>query len=82
MVHRIHDLIERFPEDIESVRALIASDHDFDVICDEYQGIAIEIRAAAQESGPEANLEVKGLKMRRVALEEMILTKIEGYKPV
>jgi len=82
MVHRIHDLIERFPEDENTVRSLIAGDVGFDALCSEYQDIVEELSEIQRVSGPVAAIEGMGLKMRRTALEEELLTRIEGYRPI
>jgi uncharacterized protein YdcH (DUF465 family) len=80
MVERIRDLIERFPEDEETIRQLIKNDSDFDSLCQEYKAIGDEIRRLEQESEPRSATEAEGLKMRRQAVEEEVLTRIEGYR--
>jgi len=82
MVHRIHDLIERFPEDENVVRSLIDRDIGFDALCSEYRDIVEELLEIQRVSGPVAAIEGEGLRMRRVALEEELLTRIEGYRPI
>ncbi|MDH3475853.1 MAG: hypothetical protein OEM59_19410 [Rhodospirillales bacterium] len=82
MVERIRGLIERFPENEQAIRHLIESDSLFDVLCDEYRQIAEELRGLGQKGDEYAAEEAQGLKMRREAVEEQLLTKIEGCKPV
>ncbi len=82
MVHRIQDLIERFPEDIKAIGALIAEDREFDRLCDEFKEINNELHELAGAKTGKPALHAEELRMRRVAVEEEILTKIEGYKPI
>ncbi len=67
MVERIRELLNRFPENEEAVRELIRANPDFDALCQEYKDITQELRR---------------LKGRRGAVEEELLTRIEGYEPV
>jgi uncharacterized protein YdcH (DUF465 family) len=79
MVERIRDLIERFPENEETIRELIKSDPNFDSLCQEYKDIGDELRRLERKS--DAVSATEGLKMRRRAIEEELLTRIEGYRP-
>ncbi len=81
MVERIRDLIERFPEDEETIRELIKSDPNFDSLCQEYKNIGDELRRLERKSDAVSATEAEGLKMRRRAIEEELLTRIEGYRP-
>jgi uncharacterized protein YdcH (DUF465 family) len=81
MVERIRDLIDRFPEDEETIRQLIRSDPTFDSLCQEYKDIGDELRRLERRSDPAAAAEAEELKMRRRAVEEELLTRIEGYRP-
>ncbi len=82
MVKRIHDLIERFPEDENAVRAMIMADPDFDSLCDEYRDVVEELRQIMDEDESDKDSDTFGLRLRRIAIEEELLTRIEGYKPV
>lgn len=82
MIERIRDLIERFPEDEGSVRELIKRDSMFDGLCEEYRKITDELHRLERVRGPGDMAEAEGLKRRRVAVEEELLTKMEGYQPV
>jgi len=81
MVERIRDLIERFPEDEETIRQLIRSDPTFDSLCQEYKDIGDELRRLERKRDPGAVTEAEGLKMRRQAVEDELLARIEGYTP-
>jgi uncharacterized protein YdcH (DUF465 family) len=81
MVERIRDLIKRFPEDEETVRQLIKSDPIFDSLCQEYKDIGDELERLERRSDPSVATEVEGLTMRRRAVEEDLLTRIERYRP-
>ena len=67
MVERIREILNRFPENEEAVRELIRANPDFDALCQEYKDITQELRR---------------LEGRRGAVEEELLTRIEGYEPV
>jgi len=70
MVDRIRSLLAHCPEDEDIVRDLIASDPEFDALCEEY-------REAVDELGS-FDVRIKFLKERRAWLEEKLLTRIEG----
>jgi hypothetical protein len=82
MVERLRSLIERFTENEQAIRHLFESDFLLDGLCDEYRQIAEELRGLGQKGGQNTVEEAQGLKMRREAVEEELLTKIEGCKPV
>ncbi len=82
MVDRIRNLIKRFPEDEGSIRELIKRDSMFDGLCEEYREITDQLHRLERVRDPGATTEVEGLKMRRNAVEEELVTKMEGYQPV
>ncbi len=82
MVERIRELLNRFPENEEAVRELIRGNPDFDALCQEYKDITQELRRLEATKDPNSVSEAKGLKGRRDAVEEELLTRIEGYEPV
>ena len=73
MVKRIRPLLAQFLEDEETVRELVASDANFDALCQEYRKVTDMLGSY------EAH--VKLLKERRTWLEEKLLTRIEGQPP-
>jgi len=89
VVERIRLLLERFSENEEAVRRLVATDPRFDALCDEYRKVVdlldcfeaeVErLRKVVEASSPEA--EVKRLTRLRASLEEELLTRIEGHQP-
>lgn len=81
MVERIRDLIARFPEDEETIRQLVKSDPTFDSLCQEYKDLGDELRRLERQPDRAAATEAEGLKMRRGAVEEELLARIEGYRP-
>lgn len=81
MVERIRTLIERYPEDPETVRLLIEADPLFDAMCQEYAEIAVELSRISPTFERGAAVQSEGLKMRRLALEEEILARVEGCRP-
>ncbi|MBC8337177.1 MAG: hypothetical protein ISR51_00060 [Rhodospirillales bacterium] len=82
MVESFDKLIERFPGDDKALRSMFLEDHDLDVLSKEYRSIEEDLLKLESVGGTEALSEANGLKMRCIALEEDILTKFEGYKPI
>jgi uncharacterized protein YdcH (DUF465 family) len=80
MIEQLRTLLERFPENEEAVRALMQEDPAFTALVDEYQQIEAELQHPKNASDPDDMAE--GLRQRKIAVEEDLLTKIEGYKPV
>ena len=81
MVERIRSLIERYPENEETVRELVARDSAFDSLCEDYKNIAEALQRLTRESQRRSEAEAEALKKRRAVLEEKLLTRIEGYQP-
>jgi uncharacterized protein YdcH (DUF465 family) len=79
MVERVRHLLDRFPEDEETIRDLIGRDAGFDALCQEYQQTEQELRDLEQK---EAAAEAAELRHRHEAIEEELLARIEGYRPV
>jgi uncharacterized protein YdcH (DUF465 family) len=79
MVERVRHLLDRFPEDEETIRDLIKRDAGFDALCQEYQQTEQELRQIEQEG---AAAEAAELRHRHEAIEEELLARIEGYRPV
>ena len=82
MVERIRKLMNRFPENEETVRALVRENPHFNALCQEYAEVTQELRRLDENKNPNAISTVQGLKERREAIEEQLLTRIEGYEPV
>ncbi|HSE78928.1 MAG TPA: hypothetical protein VLG66_13095 [Alphaproteobacteria bacterium] len=82
MVERIRNLISRFPENEASVRDLVRKDPEFDALCKEYQDTASEIDRLSQSKDSAKTAYAEALKLRQRSVEEDILTRIEGYRPV
>ncbi len=73
MVERIRSLLARFSENEETVRQLVATDANFDALCNEYRDVIRRL--------DDIEVEVKQLKERKAGLEEDLLMHIEGYEP-
>ncbi|MDJ1159910.1 hypothetical protein QNA08_16960 [Chelatococcus sp. SYSU_G07232] len=82
MVDRIRSILARFPENEEAVRRLIDEIPAFDALCDEYRDASREIEELAKLTTAEAAARADALRRRRQAIEEEILTAIEGHEPV
>jgi hypothetical protein len=79
MVHRISNILARFPENEESVRKLIQESREFAALCQEYLNTSQELAYFTKQKEPA--IQTDALQKRRMAIEEEILTRIEGYKP-
>ena len=75
MIEEMRPLLERFPEDEQTISELLQNDGDFRSICQEYNHIASELQNADPETA-------RDLTHRHSALEEEMMRKIEGYQPV
>lgn len=82
MVERIRPLIDRYPEYDQVVRDLFESNGLFVALCQEYSDLNRDLARLERSVGGSLQNEVKGLKDRRQAVEEEILTLIEGCCPV
>jgi uncharacterized protein YdcH (DUF465 family) len=79
MVERIRHLLNRFPEDEDTIRDLVERDTGFDALCQEYQQTEQELRQLEQKG---AAAEAAELRHRYEAIEQELLARIEGYRPV
>jgi hypothetical protein len=75
MIEEMRRLLERFPEDEQTIGELLQKDEAFRSMCQEYHHIDSEL----QNADPEA---AKDLTHRRASLEEELMRRIEGYQPV
>ncbi len=82
MIKRIRDLVERFPENEGTVSELMCRDETFGFLCQEYELSAKELGRLDVMGGSVAAAEANWLKQRRSELEQEILAKIEGYRPI
>ena len=79
IVECIRPLLARFSEDEEVVRRLVATDGTFDALCHQYCRVIDLLKAYEAQADQDA--EIEWLRKRRAALEEELLTRIEGYQP-
>jgi len=82
MVDRIRNLLARFPEDERAVREMIRNHPDFDALCEEYAEIDKELKRLVQLKDAAAAAQSDSLQKRRMAIEEELLTLMEGHQPV
>ena len=82
MVDRIRDILARFPENEAAVRQLIQDSQVFDALCQQYADTDREVKKIVRAENGETSPEGRILHDRRRAIEEEILTMIEGYTPV
>ncbi len=81
MVHRIGQILSRFPANEKAACALIHDSGEFEALCQEYADTGRELERPTRRAKPDAIFFADALAKRRVALEEEILTRIEGYAP-
>ena len=81
MVHRINKILSRFPENEKAVCTLIHDSGEFEALCQEYANAGRELEHLTRLTKRDAIIVADTLQKRRLALEEEILTRIEGYKP-
>ncbi len=81
MVHRINKILSRFPENENAVCALIHDSAEFEALCQEYDSTGRELKHLTRPTKRDTIIVADALQTRRMALEEEILTRIEGYKP-
>jgi len=82
MTDRIRNLIERLPANEGAIGDLIRSDITFDALCQEYKQTADELDRMRVLGGARAGAEANWLQERRCSLEDEILARIEGYRPI
>ena len=75
MIEELRRVLERFPEDEETIRQLLQNNDNFKTLCKEYNSIDQELQGADAERTTE-------LKHLQASLEEEMLRVIEGYQPV
>jgi uncharacterized protein YdcH (DUF465 family) len=81
-LERVRSIIGRFPESEDAIRELMRTDSRFDALCEEYAKLGEKIDELAQLKRSRAMIQASELQKCRVALEEELLTTIEGYQPV
>lgn len=74
VVERIRTLLDRYPEDEESVRTLVGRDARVEALCQEYSEVLALLRLLEHD--------IERLEKRRTLLEEELMTRIEGYQPM
>jgi hypothetical protein len=72
-IDRIRNIIVRFAENEEAIRD--------DALCEEYATVSKELEELARAKNSDAAIQANALQKRRMAVEEALLTMIEGYQP-
>jgi len=75
------EIIRRFPDKRELTQQLRESSPKFEALCLEYAIVNDKLTALAQTSGMDVTARTSALAKRRTAIEEELLTAIEGYSP-
>jgi uncharacterized protein YdcH (DUF465 family) len=74
------NFVERFPASKDVIYELRDTNSAFDALCEEYAMINDKLDALTREKGAEALARANALRERRMAIEEELLTEIEGYR--
>jgi uncharacterized protein YdcH (DUF465 family) len=80
-IDRIRNIIVRFAENEEAIRELMQTNPNFDALCEEYATVSKELEELARAKNSDAPIQANALQKRRMAVEEALLTMIEGYQP-
>jgi uncharacterized protein YdcH (DUF465 family) len=81
MTDPMREIIRQFPDKRELILQLRESSPKFDALCLEYAIVNEKLTALAQTSALEVTASASALSKRRTAIEEELLTAIEGYSP-
>ncbi len=81
MADSMHKIIERFPENRDTLRELRDTNSKFEILCEEYTTVSAKLDALAQRNGDDAPAGINALRQRKTAIEEALLSLIEGYSP-
>jgi uncharacterized protein YdcH (DUF465 family) len=81
-LERVRSIIARFAENEDAVRDLMQTDPRFDALCEEYAKLGDKIDELIRLKRSRAMVQASELQKRRMALEEELLTTMEGYQPV
>lgn len=80
MIDPMRNFVERFPVNTDVIRELRETTPAFDALCDEYATVNDKLDALTQLKSPDAATRAIALRERRIAIEEELLTEIEGYR--
>lgn len=81
MAEAILKFVERFPENQDAIHELRQTNPAFDVLCEEYNVVGSKLEKLMQTKDSDASTRMNSLRARRVAIEEELITVIEGYRP-
>ncbi|MBI4185268.1 MAG: hypothetical protein HY521_14850 [Proteobacteria bacterium] len=82
MIDSIRRLVRRFPEDVGTIRVLFASDPGFARLCREYGAINAEVGRLERSQAGTRDEDGEGLRRLLTSVEEELLARIEGYRPL
>jgi hypothetical protein len=82
MPNPIPDIFGRLAEYKDAIRKLIREKPEFDALCTEYASLSISLDDLARAKGPDVTARADALRKRIAAIEEQLITVIEGYTPV
>lgn len=82
MTDLMHQIGDRFPENKDVIRLLQETDSTFVTLCEVYVAINDRLDALAHTKSAEASARTNALRELCTAIEEELLTAIEGYRPI
>jgi len=75
-----HDLHHDFPEYLEVILALKASDEHFGSICHEYETLTREVERLEEEDLPVDDFTIENMKKHRVRLKDQMYRMIVAHR--
>lgn len=82
MTDSMHQIVDRFPENKDVIHLLQETDTCFATLCEVYVVINDRLDALAYTKSAEASARTNALRELRIAIEEELVTAIEGYRPI
>jgi uncharacterized protein YdcH (DUF465 family) len=81
-LERVRSIIARVAQNEDAICELMQTDPRFDALCHEYAIVGRELESLTRLKSSGLAVQATELQKRRLALEEELLTTMEGYRPV
>ncbi len=75
-----HDLPHDFPEYLDVIQVLRASNEQFGSICDEYESLTREVERLEEEDLPIDDFTIENMKKHRVRLKDQMYRMIVAHR--
>jgi HPt (histidine-containing phosphotransfer) domain-containing protein len=83
MTDSMHQIVDKFPENKDVIHLLQETDTCFATLCEVYVAINDSLDALAHtKKSAEASARTNALRELCMAIEEELVTAIEGYRPI